>query len=236
MGVRGSPALDAMTPFRMSQAHNTDGIQFDRYTVELQGLLNQVNCAYDARSAIIYTPTPPSIRLSYSCPDETVFLAPTPIYPQENTNTFVFYACSPGIRNETMGSAQRYSLYLSGIQGYQSVIGNITCTLSSQHAVFPVTFSPQSSIFSVQEHITSSTSLPTLLIEPSLQELERIIGDHQTLNGNLVAQSVLMAGIKSRLQPNQTSDTYLRLFEMLLQAVIDYYVCSDLIFLTRGVG
>ena len=73
----------------------------------------------------------------------------------------------------------------------------------------------------------SSTSSPTLLIEISIQELERIIGDHQTLIGNKVAQSVLMAGIKSRLQPDQTSDTYLPLFEMLLRAMIDYYVRSD---------
>ena len=78
----------------------------------------------------------------------------------------------------------------------------------------------------------SLTCSPTLLVEPTIQELERIIA----LDGNLVAQSVLMAGIKSGLQPNQTSNTYLRLFEMLLQAMIDYYVRSGIIILKRGVG
>ena len=191
------------------------------YTLNLQGVSNEARCSY-----VTQTPITSSLLANMQplCPagQDVIVGRDLPIV-FNNPREFATLPCGEGHRALNQ-SFKSYLLHIYGGRGYGSAIGNVTCTLLSQPAIFPVTFSQQSGSFSNQPATIKFTEFPFHHIQSLFQRLNLLEARMQTYEGNLIADSVITSGVKAGLQPNQTSDTYLQLFESMFEAMMDYYV------------
>jgi hypothetical protein len=197
------------------------------YTLDLQGLVTDVKCAYDSSSPVNFTSVPGGgtfvVEYRGRCQGATEILADARFVQINANNSLGFWACEttpPGTQE------QSYRLYLRGYAGYESVVGNITCDVNPIHyAVFPITYRSLSGIFYSQEPYTASINTSSTLVERAVKAVGDIIYGSQSWETNLVVESVITFGVKSfNLPPYNKSDQYLRLYELMIQGILEYEV------------
>lgn len=107
--------------------------------------------------------------------------------------------------------------------------GNMTCSVSlTQSAIFPVEYRNQTNLFIVNGTAGSSVStISPALMRGAINSMGHVIWGSQQYEANFVGESVITFGVKSyKLQPFDQSETYLRLYEAMIQGLLDYQVCT----------
>ena len=248
IGPNGVPSTlnnSLVEPFPFSDPEILAGITSYNYTFNHQGLASNVSCSYQ--------PTTPiqagyiaNFTLQYDVPScaalgETMILTNItsfhlPVVP--DTNYLMYWACqSP--TNDTQ--ALSYVIYLSGpVNGYFNNTGNITCTVSPmQPAIYSVTYHSTTDTFfagaalPANEPAAYSPSAFSSLVNYTFIGLGSVLEEGQNFDSNLVAESVITFGVKSfGLAPYVRNDTFLRLYEQMIQGILEYEVCpfDDLFF------
>ena len=235
MGPNGVPAFDTLDPSPLSNPKTMAGVASYVYTLNHQGLTSKVSCDYQPTTPIEYGAASPNSTdvLLYNVPScraigQTSILTGVPSFKSVNgNNTLMFWACQ---QNSTQGAS--YSVYLVGYRGsYEENFGNITCTVAPiQPATFPVTYQSSSRTFSAGTALPASGSVTpsafSLLANYTLIGLGGVISEAQNFDSNLVAESVITFGVKSfALDPYSRNSTYLRLYEQMIQGILEYEVC-----------
>ena len=228
LGPNGVASLNTLQPSPFDI--NAAAMISYNYTLSHQGFTSNITCVYDDKSPIIFRPMPGNplmVAYNASCPDLGLATVLTDVvdYPTLNTNsTLTFWACKsvPIDRKEPT-----YNIYLRGRIQYASSVGNITCLVSSiQAAIFPVEYQSVPRIFSSSEPNAIFSNATPAFIEQAVGGLGEIILESQNIKSNLVAEPVVTFGVKYlQLDPYQRNDTYLRLYEEMIQGIIEYEVC-----------
>jgi hypothetical protein len=231
IGPNGVPAFDTLENSPFSDQKTRDGMLSYGYTLEQQGLTSKISCVYDTESPVRFWPLPDgtafALQYNGTCDrkadvltDVVQFITPA------SYNELGFWACG----SPSGAQDPSYFIYLRGRSNYAKSIGNITCTISPiRPATFPVTYQSQSRIFSVKESSSVSSTTYSRLIERMLVGLGGIVKESQNSEANLVAESVITFGVKSfRLHPYVQDQQYLRLYEAMIQGILEYEVCFDL--------
>ena len=229
IGPNGVPAFDTLENSPFSDQKTRDGMLSYGYTLEQQGLTSKINCVYDTESPVRFWPLPDgtafSLQYNGTCDGKADVLTDVQqfIIPA-SYNNLGFWACGSPSNGAQDPS---YFIYLRGRQNYGKSIGNITCTISPiKPATFQVTYQSQSRIFSVKGSTSVSSATYPRLIEKTLVALGGIIAQSQNTQSNLVAESVITFGVKSfRLPPYVQDQRYLRLYEAMIQGILEYEVC-----------
>ncbi|KAF9464330.1 hypothetical protein BDZ94DRAFT_510718 [Collybia nuda] len=197
------------------------------YTLHLQGLKSNVSCRYDTRNPVVLTPSPTAPLISVfqgTCPPQTQVLQ-NPVFPvfidPSRNNSLGFWAClSP-----TSSIPESYDIYFRGDGAYGDMTGNMTCSVSSaQSAVFPVEYRNGTNLFVVSNASNSSAStISPALMRGAINALGHVIWGAQQYEANFVAESVITFGVKTYgLQPFSRDEMYLRLYEAMIQGLLDY--------------
>ena len=211
----------------LSYARRSAGTNLIQYTFDLQGLVTRSQCEYTNSSPIILHSGAYNLdHIHGSCPlGQDVFPQDTWFPSISSDYKLGYWACGQGER-DTHGSFKTYQLYFRGYQSYEGVIGNITCTLSPVHpAIFPVTYSGRTHLSSIARPIQSSAYSTGDMIEQSTMAVGSLVVQGQEISGNAIAESVISVGVKSLgLSPYLPDPRYLRIFEAMLQGVIEYEV------------
>ena len=230
IGPNGVPAFNTLKPSVFEK--NPAGMISYNYTLDLQGLHSNITCNYDNVSPIRFAAVTNNTRyISYNatCSDfglADVLTNVTQITTPNTDNTLSSWSCKSVQTGN--GPDPTYYIYLRGHgQYYETEIGNITCALSPiQPAVFPVMYQESAGIFSSQEPTATFTNTFPTLIERVLVALAGVIHEAQSTESNLVAESVFTFGVKAfHLAPYQRNDQYLRLYQTMIQGMIEYQVC-----------
>lgn len=193
------------------------------YTLDLQGIYSNVTCAYDTRSPIVYALAPSGFWEYYArCPrGQTVLENATYLVPPSKSS-LGFWAC------KALESRDSYTLYLRGSKNYTHGIGNITCTLAPfQPAVHSLQYTAKSNIFNFTspKPIAIAPGTSTELLKRTVMGLGSHFVEAQTMASNLVAETVISLGVESfGLMPYVQNETYLRLYEALIEGILDYEV------------
>jgi hypothetical protein len=198
------------------------------YTLSLQGLAAGVDCQYTDAPSPVLVGQVDNYTLAYEgdCPQgQTVpglSVYPAPLGLVGNLGA---WACKT--------SGESYTLYLRGDGNYVNVVGNMTCNISPvQRAVYNVLYDARSNLFIAQDQgpaISINTSQPT---DDAIFSLVDTIAETQGLTMNLVAESVITYGVKNFGIPltnasiYSQNDTYLRLYEAMIQGILQYEVCD----------
>ena len=232
IGPNGVPAFDTLKPSPLTNTETKSGIISYNYTLAHQGLALDVSCRYAPTCVIKVGALVPnsSVALNYnaSCagPGEAQ-VSPdgvnvTSLRSLNGNSTLVYWPCQSA-SNET--EVPSYSIYMCGRNFYKTPIANMTCTVSPQTAIFPVTYQSTSGIFSTREASALSPIAVSTVINDSLVGLGGVISEGQSFQANLVAESVITFAVKSFGQePYQQSDQYLRLFERMIKGILEYEV------------
>jgi len=229
IGPNGVPAFNTLKPSVFEK--NPAGMISYNYTLDHQGFDSNITCKYDTVSPIRFSPvTNNTLMVAYNatCADDGLANVLTDVLqfitPNGN-NTLTFWSCKS--LQTGNGLDPTYYIYLRGRLNYETAIGNITCALSPiRPAVFPVMYHSSPGIFNTQKPTTTFTNTFPTLIERALVALGGIIQEAQSIQSNLVAESVITFGVKSfRLPPYQRNDQYLRLYETMIQGIVEYQVC-----------
>ena len=230
MGPNGVSAFDTLENSPFSDQKTRDGMLSYDYTLEQQGLISNISCVYDRESPVRYGPLPDSTRYSLqyngTCDGKVNVLTPDVVIIPAGNSTLGFWAC----RSPSNGAQDpSYFVYLRGRANYARSIGNITCTISPiKPATFQVTYQSQSRIFSVKESTSVSPATYPQLIERTLVALGDIVVGSQNRQFNLVAESVITHGVRFFGSPPYVQDQkYLRLYEAMIQGILEYEVCSS---------
>jgi len=234
IGPDGVPAFDTLEPSPLSNSEIKGGIISYNYTLDHQGFAADVSCSYEPICNVAVTALVPnsSVALEYnaSCASlggTEISPVPTP-FRSTNANSSLLYWPCQSLSNETQ--IPSYSIYMCGRNFYQTQIGNITCTVSPQTAIFPVKFQSTSGIFSPREPRAFSPIAVSTIINDLLVGLGAVIADSQNFQANPVAESVITFAVKSfKLPPYEPSPQYLRLFERMIQGILEYEVCLMMI-------
>ena len=231
VGPNGLSAFNTLNPSPLSDPRILAEVSSYDYTLDQQGLAFNVSCSYQPTSPIQYRASSPTV-LQYnvsSCAGLGGTNVSTNVsYSVLGANTLLYWACQAA-PNDT--EATSYSLYLRGIRSsYEDNIGNMTCTVSSiQPAIFPVAYRSSKRSFSAGSPLPASESATLaspLLINYALIGLGAVIAEGQNSDSNLVAESVVTFGVQSfDLPPYARSDEYLRLYEQMIQGILEYEVC-----------
>ena len=133
----------------------------------------------------------------------------------------MFWAC---MSTPAGGEDPVYYIYLRGRERYATAIGNITCTVSpTRPAIFPVMYQSKADIFSTKELVGTSKpgNITSMIIMRALAQLGDIVLQSQSLQSNVVAESIIALGVQSLgLSPNKTSETYLQLYAAMIQGIL----------------
>lgn len=229
------PTFNTLRPSPFSDNDTVAGMISYNYTLEHQGLASEINCSYVDSSPIRFGPVPgvnPPWVLQFNATCDDVAQADV----LENVQTFVvpnangtlgFWACQSQL---AAGQMPTYFIYLRGRGAtgpgtYQDLIGNVTCTVSSNRAaIYPVTYQSLPRIFSSTKSIANSTQLHHILMESSLMELAGVIRGSQNTDVNLVAESAITFGARSLKLPQQRNPKYLELYKWMIQGILEYEV------------
>ena len=228
LGPNGVASLNTLEPSPFDT--NAAAIISYNYTLNQQGFASNITCVYDDQSPIEFTEVPGNplmVAYNASCTDLGLANVLTNVidFPTPNTkNTLTFWACKSV---PTDGTEPIYQIYLRGREYYAASIGNITCLASSiQLAIFSVEYQSAPNIFSSSEPNTTFATITPGLMELALVGLGAVIQESQNIKSNLVADSVVTFGVKDfRLQPDERSEKYLRLYEEMIKGIIEYEVC-----------
>jgi len=239
MGPDGVPAFDTLGHSPFSSSEIVAGMRAYNYTLNHQGLASNISCSYQTTSPITYLTSNATgnATVSYNVPScgaigQTRVLTDVPFLRSVyGNNTLMYWACQSAPNNT---QPTTYTIYLRGVQGgYEGGIGNITCSVSPiQPATFPVTYQSTSRVFNAGDPLAAnesaiySPSAFSLLANYSLIGLGGVISQGQNFDSNLVAESVITFGVKSfGLKPYQKDSAYLRLYERMIQGILEYEVC-----------
>jgi len=230
IGPDGVPAFDTLEPSPLSNPKINGGIISYNYTLDHQGIAADVSCSYEPICNVVVTALVPnsSVALEYKANRAslggTEILADVTAFRSPNANSSLVYWPCQSVSNETR--VPSYSIYMCGRNSYRTQIGNITCTVSPQTAVFLVTFQSPLGIFSPREPRAFSPIAVSTITNDSLVALGAVIADSQNFQANLVAESVITFVVKSfGLPPDEPSPRYLQLFERMIQGILEYEVC-----------
>ena len=231
IGPNGVPALNTLKPSPLPNTTETKGgIISYNYTLGHQGLAVNVSCSY-APTCIVEVGrldpnSPAALAYNASCASLGGIEVSQGVFSFRSSNgssTLVYWPCQ-SVSNEI--EVPSYSIYMCGRQNYDTPIGNMTCTVSSQSAIFPVTYKSTSGIFSTGEPGALSPIVVSTIINDSLVALGGVISEGQNSQANLVAESVITFAVKSfEQEPDQPSPKYLQLFERMIQGILEYEVC-----------
>ena len=243
IGPNGIPAFDTLQPSPFTKSAANSLLPYN-YSLDLQGISNNVSCSYAQDSPVEFGLPDPSVTYVYqfngTCPPGQDFLGTTTWATIASNNSLGFWAC------ET--STSSYNVYLRGITNYNVYIGNITCILEPvQPAIFKLDYMWEPGVFnSTQTAISTSSEISTELIRRAVKVLGnvrdlfytlhnsnlifsfsfQIIWQSQSEELNLVADSVNIFGIRYfQLPLGAPDDGYLRLYEAMIGDIIDYLVC-----------
>lgn len=219
-GPNGIPAFDTLLPSALSGTASKSYLSYN-YSLDLQGISTNVSCEYQPDSIIQYeVPIPNVWQYNGTCPPGQDFLADAgtnyPVFPSKNS--LAFWACN------SSQSGNAYTVYLQGIKNYASGIGNISCTVApAQPALFRLDYTGLPGVFSSAKPISTFPGTSTELISRSIMGLGDVIWQSQNPESNLVAESVITFGVKDfALPPYNQNERYLRLYESMIEGVIDY--------------
>ena len=229
IGPNGVPAFNTLQDSPLSDSEEIAAMLSYNYTLENQGFLSNVSCNYDmAGSGVTINPIPNETfvyQYNGSCDGATQVLTNVEQYITVNSNnTLTFWAC----KSASNGTTQPiYSIYLRGVAGYESSVGNITCNVSPiQPAIFPVTYQSVLGIFNINDSTAINNTTFPGFIDRAVSGLGDIIWESQDWESNLVAESVFTLGVKDFGQePYVQNEQYLRLFEAMIQGILEYQVC-----------
>ena len=235
LGPDGVAAFDTLDHNSLEDSDILSRVLSYNYTLDHQGITAEPSCRYSQTSPIEYAYSPSKESLTYSVPScaalgQTDVLVYTPniTIPGNSRYTLLYWACQDASQPNT------YYVYLSGIGLYSDFIGNITCTISQlQPATYSVMYESTRGIFTTtpstlfeQEPVGGASSAFTSpIMTYALQGLSNLMSEGQNTQANLVAESVITFGVKDFYQqPMQRSDTYLRLYGLMIQGIVEYLV------------
>jgi hypothetical protein len=218
-GPNGMPAFNTLSKTVFSDAVMEPAASYN-YTLELQGVSSNVTCAYGIDNPIIYTTVAPNVwQFSGSCPTGQDVLT-TPYQVTPSNYTLGFWACQTG------QSVDSYTLYLRGTNLLATNVGNITCTVSpNQPAVLPLTYTRRLDAFTTKNPISTSPTTSTELFSSAVKGLGDVIWKGQGPVTNWVSDMVIGFGAQFlNLQLDSQDEGYLRLYEAMIQGILDYEV------------
>ena len=237
-GPNGAPAFNSLesslNPF--ADPNTRRGMVSYNYTLIQQGLETSVSCIYDTSSPIRFAAidgvsiTSRLISSSGSCDPAAGLedvLEGIVDFPTLNTNnTLTYWACKqrpePGTVDPT------YFIYLRGRVNYATSIGNITCRVSPMRARdFEVEFQSVPGYFTARANLSRvpQRSTFTPFANMTIIALGNLVREAQNWEANLVAESVFSVGTKDLgVLSFNPSDEYRRLFEAMIQGVLEYEV------------
>ena len=231
IGPDGVPAFNTLQPSPFDNPKIVAAMTSYNYTLNHQGLSSNISCRYATETPVTFSglvPDAPLIQYNANCAEigeaEVLSSAVVAFRSLYGNNTLIYWPCQSAPGSQT----QSYSIYLSGLGiGYGTNVGNITCTVSPiQTAIFPVKYQSTRGIFSAMQPNATSPIAFSELISLALQALGQIIYEGQNWETNLFIESVITFGVKSfNLPPHQQNDTYLQLYEKMIQGILEYQVC-----------
>lgn len=195
------------------------------YTLELQGMSTEVTCKYDTESPVIAEKLRGLVRYTGSChANQSIVTDPKNVDAVPNSSSSLgFWSCLATPSAYT----GPYNLYFRGYEYYSSVIGNITCNIAPIHpTVLSLTYTGQSDTFAVQ----ASNSTPSPVAGSAIaliDQIQQTVLEAQNIVSNLFAESIITLGVKSfSLPPDRQDPEYLRLYQAMIQGILDYEVRS----------
>ena len=201
-------------------------ISYD-YTLNHQGLNSNVSCSYAQTRPFVFQGLDPgynlAIQYNVSCASlgGAEVLTNIGAFRQVYSNsTLVYWACQDQIPTAS------YTIYLSGINFYGPTVGNINCVINPiQSAIYSVMYRSTEGIFTATETNASSTITFSALISNALVGLGELVTDSQNYETNLFAETINSLGLKAFGTEAEQSPQYLRLYEQMIQGIIEYEVC-----------
>ena len=219
-GPNGIPAFNTLAASSFSDAISDSSLPYN-YTLELQGISTNLTCVYETDSPIIYSDAAPNLwQFTGTCPPGQDFLWPNMYVVSPSNHTLGFWAC------QTTPLGDSFNLYLRGTNLYSTDIGNVTCTISPiRPAVFLLTFISQDGTFTTQGPISTSPGTSTELLKSAVNGVGDIIWKAQSLMSNMVADMMVGLALEFfELPPDSQDENYLRLYEAVIQGMLDYEV------------
>ena len=238
IGPNGLHGLGILQPSPLSDAEANAAILSYNYTLNHQGLTTNISCNYDTQSPIRFSAVPNDTTLMIingSCKEteqsnlDLVFGA-LPQTTLSTDQTLALWACKSS-ESPTGEQDPTYHIYLRGSGvNYEENIGNISCTVLMQPAIFPVTYQSSTGVFSTQEQITTSALAHedafSDLVEEALFMLVIAAWQAQTTSVNLIADSVDALGYQAMgLRLEEQKEKYLPLYGAMIQGMLVDEVC-----------
>ena len=203
-------------------------ISYD-YTLNHQGLKSNVSCSYAQTHPFVVQGLDPGYNLAVQYNASCASLGGAEVLTNVSAfrstyanNMLIYWACQSVENGVPVAS---YTLYLTGLNLYKPEIGNITCTVKPMEAaIFPVTYQSDARIFSTSGPTTAAPIAFSTHINNALIGLGDIISEGQGFQANQVAESVFTFGVKSFGELPQQIPLYLRLWERMIQGILEYEV------------
>ncbi|KAF8989120.1 hypothetical protein BDQ17DRAFT_1373506 [Cyathus striatus] len=228
IGPNGVPAFDTLNSSPFSIPMQRAAMISYNYTLDHQGLSSNITCIYDSGTPVNVSAVngaPELLQYNGICdPDsmDNIFGPNKSFVSVVSNNTLAFWTCKS---KQTDGEQPSYYIYLrGGGVGYRSAIGNMTCTVSPiQPAVFNVTYQSVPNLFVSEERISTSPITFPGFLDRAMLAFGALVWEGQNWESNLVAESVITFGVKSfNLPAYVPSDQYLRLYEAMIQGILEY--------------
>jgi hypothetical protein len=245
IGPNGVPAFNTLKPSPLSDPKIMAGVVSYDYILKHQGFNSSITCNYSSLASplhfmnVEHNGTGPILVAEYNAicsahnENEVIPSSVGSFRSVWSNNTLAYWAC----QSET--NADSYSIYLAGTglqaNGYYfTTFGNIACSVNRvQTAIYPVTYNSTTKIFTAGQPAPESFADITFpnLLPYAFQALGSAISEGQNFEANLVAESVLTFAYKSfNVTPppgnSNLSPQFLRLFEQMIQGILEYEVCS----------
>ena len=233
IGPNGVSAFDTLAPSPLSKPDVAGGMISYDYTLNHQGLTSNVSCSYAPTHPFHFTSLSPTgapvLAAAYnvSCTDQGKTDALTGLFylfSAWSNYTLACWACQDEIPTAS------YTVYLSGFglpSGYPNTVGNITCVINPiQTAIYSVMYRSTEDVFSTTEANAPSRITFSTLINHALVGLATLVSESQNYGSNLFAETIINLGHKEfGLPADLPPPQYLRLYEQMIQGIIEYEVC-----------
>jgi hypothetical protein len=238
IGPAGIPAFNSLdtegNPFETLAIRN--GMVSYNYTLSQQGLEAVVSCLRSEGSpvssyAIEGLNSTLLVSTNGTCDEDGLQQVLTNVtdYPTLNVdNSLAYWACKESPSQDPLHPT--YFVYLRGRANYRDSLGNITCRISPMRARdLDVAYHSLPGSFTSRATTTlgDASQRPTFspFTDWLLVGLGNLIWEGQNWSSNLFAEAVLSMGAKNlNISSFEPSDEHLRLFEALIQGVLEYEV------------
>ena len=237
IGPNGFHGLGILQPSPLSDAETNVAILSYNYTLNHQGLTTSISCIYDTQSPIRFLPVlndTTLVKIDGFCNEtgQASIIDRTEIdwVTLSTDQTLALWVCKSS-ELPTGEQDPTYHIYLRGSGvNYEENIGNISCTVLMQPAIFPVTYQSSTGVFSTQEQITTSALAHgdafSDLVEEALFMLVIAARQAQTTSVNLIADSVDALGYQAMgLRLEEQKEKYLPLYGAMIQGMLVDEVC-----------